>query len=509
LPGDHLPEDQFDARSSTWVTDLERTLELTRRRFEEAQAVAHIGSFEWDIEPNVVSWSDELHRIYGLESDRFAGTYEAFLSYVHPDDRERTEDVITDALRNVRSFEYEHRVIRPDGGVRVLHSRGNVILDGRGQPVRMVGSCWDATNIVEATRHLEQSVSLLEATVNATADGLLVVDLDGKVVTYNNRFIALWRIPASLAERRDDETLIAFVLDQLEDPESFLRGVRELYDKPERESFDVLFFKDGRVFERYSAPQRLGSRIIGRVWSFRDVTGRAHAERQAKEAVGILAIAAHDIRSPLAGLELQLDVMRRSALKGSLSPEVLGEQTAACHRFIARASSLLSSLLDVTQIGAGRLTLQFEPVELAQLTREVVDRSLIELEAARCALTLRVDEPVVGQWDRRRLDQIITNLLSNAMKYGRGKPIEIEVRKHEAIASLMIRDHGIGISIRDQDRIFNQFERAVADGRGIGLGLWIVRKLATELGGRVVVESRVGEGSTFTLELPLRLHTQR
>jgi PAS domain S-box-containing protein len=520
LPEDHLPEDQFDTRppaGTGWghagvavgVTELERTLEITRRRFEEAQAVAHIGSFEWDIGPNVVSWSDELHRIYGLEKEQFAGTYEAFLAYVHPEDRERTEDVIVDALRNVRQFEYEHRVVRPDGGVRVLHSRGNVILDDRGQPVRMVGSCWDATKIVETTRHLEQSVSLLEATINATADGLLVVDLDGRVVTYNNRFVALWRIPASLAEQRDDETLLAFALDQLEDPESFLRGVRELYEKPERESFDVLFFKDGRVFERYSAPQRLGWQIVGRVWSFRDITERAHAERQAKEAVGILAIAAHDIRSPLAGLELQLEVMRRNILKGKLSAEALGEQTAACHRFIDRASALVSSLLEVSQIGSGKLTLQFEPVELAELTREVVNRSLIELEAARCSFTLRADAPVVGQWDRRRLDQIITNLLSNAMKYGRGKPIEVEVRQDETTARWMIRDHGIGISIGDQARIFDQFERAVADGRGMGLGLWIVRKLAAELGGRIGVESRLGEGSTFTLELPLRLRMQR
>jgi PAS domain S-box-containing protein len=127
-------------------------------------------------------------------------------------------------------------------------------------------------------KQIAQTISLLNAIIESTADGLLVVDSSGIIVRYNQKFLKLWRIPASLAKQKDDSALLDFVLDQLKDPVEFLKKVHHLYDSPEDESFDVLMFKDGRIFERFSQPQRIGSDIVGRVWSFRDVTDRSRAE---------------------------------------------------------------------------------------------------------------------------------------------------------------------------------------------------------------------------------------
>ncbi len=132
----------------------------------------------------------------------------------------------------------------------------------------------DVTARRRADREIEENVSLLRATLDATTDGILVVDDSGKMLNFNRKFIEMWRIPEHVAESRDDNRALAWVLDQLKDPERFIKKVKELYAQPESKSYDWLEFKDGRIFERYSQPQKIGGKSVGRVWSFRDVTER-------------------------------------------------------------------------------------------------------------------------------------------------------------------------------------------------------------------------------------------
>jgi signal transduction histidine kinase len=162
-------------------------------------------------------------------------------------------------------------------------------------------------------------------------------------------------------------------------------------------------------------------------------------------------------------------------------------------------------LLDVTHITAGRLALRPEPLDLSSVVRDALDRWRDDLSRAHCALEVRLVESILGQWDRVRLEQIIDNLVANAVKFGAGSPIEVVAEAEGACAHLVVRDHGIGIAPDDQRRIFERFERAVPRKHygGLGLGLWIVRNLVEAHGGEISVSSEPGRGSRFEVTLPL------
>jgi PAS domain S-box-containing protein len=163
-----------------------------------------------------------------------------------------------------------------------------------GDQVVLVGR--DITERQRAERDLRETLSLLNATFESTADGILVVDLTGRIVSFNRMFAELWRVPDSILEAKDDAQVIAFVLEQLADPQGFLSKVRDLYARPDASSFDVLAFKDGRIFERFSQPQRIAGKSVGRVWSFRDVTESKRAE-QIQLATYRISEAAHAART--------------------------------------------------------------------------------------------------------------------------------------------------------------------------------------------------------------------
>lgn len=217
-----------------------------------------------------------------------------------------------------------------------------------------------------------------------------------------------------------------------------------------------------------------------------------------------LSIAGHELRTPLAALQLYLHSLLR-ALERS-EPTATRDKLERMQKNADRLGRLISELLDVSRVVGGRLSLELDDVDLGRIARDVADLYESDLERTGCSLSLSLPEhPVVGRWDRGRLEQVVLNLLVNAGKYGRGQPIDIGVRAQEGRGILTVRDRGIGIAAEDQARIFERFERAVSSTNfgGLGLGLWISRQIVEAHGGRIRVESRPGEGALFTVELPL------
>jgi len=220
-----------------------------------------------------------------------------------------------------------------------------------------------------------------------------------------------------------------------------------------------------------------------------------------------LAVAAHELRTPIATLTLLVDhliaTLSRSA--ANVPADASLEELTLLKRQVYRLTALVVQMLDVSMVTAGGLKLVPTRLDLREVVRDVVGRFDLELLQRHVTVRLDAPQPVSGKWDEGRVDQIVTNLLSNALKYGAGRPIEISVRAEGSRAVLVVRDHGVGIPADEQERIFGPFSRATTARyhAGLGLGLWIAHQIVRASGGRIVVESRPDEGSTFTVELPL------
>ena len=251
------------------------------------------------------------------------------------------------------------------------------------------------------------------------------------------------------------------------------------------------------------------SRWLG---TFADIDDQKQAHERARDAVRLrdefLSVASHELRTPLTVLRIQLQAIEQICSRPEIAKVEprLPRKTETALRQSDRLALLVERLLDVSQITADRMRLQeLERFDLVALTREMVDQLKEAAERAGCELRLHGERAVVGTWDRSRLEQMIVNLVSNALKYAPQTAIDITVAEGGLGAELIVEDHGIGIEPEKLGRIFERFARAVSERNygGFGLGLYLVREIAEAHGGRVSAESEAGVGSRFRVELPL------
>lgn len=253
----------------------------------------------------------------------------------------------------------------------------------------------------------------------------------------------------------------------------------------------------------------------GVVTSFRDISELRERETQSSRLYqearndvrlhdAFLATAAHELRTPLTALRLQVQNLLRGVTTGTgLAVEVLVKKLRASVRQTERINALVDLLLDVSRMTRGPIELKRTSVDLAELAKDLLARTADELTAGGVEVTLDA-EPVTGEWDLARLEQVVGNLLSNALKYGNRKPVHLKVWREGAVALLTVTDTGLGVPTSEHRRIFERFERAHSGGQsGMGLGLWIVREIVDAHGGSISLASVPDQGSTFTVRLPL------
>jgi signal transduction histidine kinase/CHASE1-domain containing sensor protein len=231
---------------------------------------------------------------------------------------------------------------------------------------------------------------------------------------------------------------------------------------------------------------------------------------RSKEAISVrdefLSICSHELKTPLTTLKLQTQLNRRKAVKQEgLSTQSFIGLLSTTERQVDRLSRLVDDMLDVSRIATGRLKITMEAFDLADVVREVAERLTPQAESAGSRLQLEIGTSIMGQWDRLRIDQVVTNLITNAVKYGAGQPIRLSLTETAGEAKLLVRDEGMGIAPEHQKRIFERFERVTEDSgiSGLGLGLYITRQILEAHGGTIQVESDIGRGATFIVTLPV------
>jgi PAS domain S-box-containing protein len=243
-----------------------------------------------------------------------------------------------------------------------------------------------------------------------------------------------------------------------------------------------------------------------------DINERKQLENDLQKALKakdiFLGVASHELKTPLTTLQLQIHSLIRIMKdpKSEISREKVQSKLHILKRQGERFEQLVKSLLDISQINSGKLRLRLEEnLNLSELTEEIGLRFQEEFDVSNTVLNLKIEPNVVGHLDSQRVDQVISNLLSNALKYGAGKPVELALKRKNNSAYIEVKDQGIGIAESAREKIFERFERAVDEHsfKGLGLGLWIVREILKSCHGKIWVESETNKGSTFVVELPL------
>ncbi|PTU00009.1 hybrid sensor histidine kinase/response regulator, partial [Pseudomonas sp. HMWF031] len=221
-----------------------------------------------------------------------------------------------------------------------------------------------------------------------------------------------------------------------------------------------------------------------------------------------MSIVAHEVRTPLNGLILETQLRKMHLARDNAAAFTLDKMHAMVDRDERQIKSLIrliEDMLDVSRIRTGKLSIRPTRFDLSERVRHVLQNFAAQIEAAESSVTLVAEQPVIGNWDEFRIEQVISNLLTNALRYGAKSPITVKVYSENGEARVEVRDFGIGISEENQHRIFQQFERVTAKHAvaGLGLGLFISEQIVTAHGGSITVESRIGEGALFRVCLPL------
>lgn len=502
----------FAARAGVEIErkQAEEKLRATTARLKEAQRVAHLGGWEYDVNTKKNSWTEELFNILGLDPSQPEPTYAQLLALVHPDERSQFQQAVEQAITTGVFREFETQIIRSNGSIRHLACRGEAIFNSQGEVIKLIGTVLDITERKQAETERDQFFNL-------SKDMLCIASTDGYFRQVNPAFETIlgWT-----AEELTTRPLIEFV-----HPDDWAATLCETQKNAagiETTGFENRYrCKDGCYkwlsWRSTSLPEQ---RLIYAV--ARDITDRKQVEedlQRAKESADqankakseFLANMSHELRTPLTAI---------LGLAEILQDGVYGELNAKQKRSVATITQsgqhlrdLINDILDLAKVEAGKMDLHLAPTSIKELCQSSL--AFVRPQATKKQISLNFDvapQLKIINVDERRMRQVLINLLGNAVKFTPANghvSLEVQADSMNEVLHFSVIDTGIGIAPEDINKLFqpfvqvdSSFSRRYA---GTGLGLALVQRIIEMHGGGVSVESEIAKGSRFTVSLPWTL----
>lgn len=370
--------------------EAEEKLRRSEALLAEAQRMANLGSWEWNVGANEVLWTDELYRVFGYVPGSVKVTFEKYLEHIHPEDHDWVQNAVKGELSEEGTHSRQYRIVRPDGSIRTLLSSSRTIMNSAGDPERMVGICLDITDRMEAEEELKRKTIAIEA-------------------------------EKEINKKKDE----------------------------------------------------------------------------------FISIASHELKTPLTSLKAYVQLLE--AIHSEDSNDKAKVFLSKTGVYIRRLEGLISDLLDVSKIEAGKLQFQEEVMRIDELLEESIENNRLTL--TRHTIKFTNDATCYVKVDRQRIDQVLSNLISNAAKYSpKADTIEVNASADDDWVMISVRDFGMGIGKADLEKIFDRFYRVetkVGNITGLGLGLYIASEIVNRHDGKMWVESEPGKGSVFRFSLPV------
>ena len=491
-------------------------LELTLKRFSQAEQIAHLGHGESDLNTGRVIWSEEMFRIYGLEPNSLEPSTENFLKCIHPDDREKVLAVIINSRQTLSSYSLNCRVLQPNGNLRHLFFKGGYEFDKAGKPIRVYGTTMDVTELVEKEEKLKEVNEELELTLKRFSQAQQIAHLGhweldlntGKILWSEETFRILgfkpYSIEASLERfleciHPDEREKVSEIIHQsLLLVEPYKINHRLLWPNGELRH---LFIKGEYEFDKSGKPIRVYGTML-------DVTELMEKEEKLKEVNEELELfiykSSHDLKGPIATL---LGLV--SLAKISFTDETILQYVNKIDIITHKLKTTISQLLEIMHLR--RVKPLPVVIDIEETIKEVLGslKYMEEYEQVRVTITNKQKESIKA--DKGLVVTILSNLLENSIRYKKdnGKNSEINITistENESKNTLIeIEDNGIGILEKEKGKIFNMFYRASEKSHGAGLGLYLVKNAIEKANGTIDFTSQQGIGSTFKVTLPLEL----